>query len=188
VPIISDEGGGGGEGVAPDSNWCQVDLDVNPTLNVAGPSYIFQVADLSIHSQSGTDFSIGSTAGFPVTLSGAIISAAGGWFQAACFAAAPGGIALDGGSAAPRWLEFFYAIGLGADSAFPAQGLGVDVFLPVVASNGDLADARVSAPGYAAPGNPLLFRIGLELLNGFGTDAITGPLDNFGKFVLWQVA
>lgn len=166
----------------PSDNWCQVSFNnaAAPTLNVSNPIYTVTAADLAIDSQSGTDFSVGEE-----NSSGAILSAAGGWFQACAYVSPPGGVTLDGGSTAQRWMEWAYITGEFGD-AFPSTGS--DAFVPVnAAPNGDLAITVPSMPGHASPGRAAAFHFQLEFVYATGTDAITDPFTNFGRFIIWQV-
>jgi hypothetical protein len=180
VPVIS----GGGGGVQPFRNSCSIDVAA-PTLNLATSRYVLTPSDLSIRSQSGSDFSIGAWPGHPTV--GAVISAAGGYFQASFFLGPPGGVTLDAGSDAPRYLEFALITG---DFGSPTlHSFGIDAYVPVSeASLGNIAVTPVATPGFAVPGGTAIFDIAIDFISVFGTDEITGPFDGSAFIDIWQVA
>lgn len=180
--------GGGGGGSQPLDNWCVVDWASPPTLDAGTPTHYFSAGELTITSQSGSDFSIADDSARPGI--GAVFSEAGGVFAAAFFFGSPGGVTLDTGSIEQRWLEIFLTTGdQNADDGF---SYGLDAFVPVLDSpqpplTGDLAVTVASMPGRTVPGGRACGAFGVEFVNPFGADSITGALNNSGKFKIWSL-
>lgn len=177
---VVDTGGGGDAPV----NWAILTFADPGARTVGSPGYTFQEADLSIASQSGSDFSVGTANG-----TGALLSASGGAFQAGGYVGCPSDSTLDGGSTEQRWLWFGAQVGSNVGADNPFVGAGLDVTLPIVTGSpgGYIASACASTIGYAQPGDPVLFNISLRALLLFGSDSI--PLGNVGPFSfgVWQL-
>lgn len=171
---VADLGTGGG-GV---TNWCSVAVNITAALTVGSSDYAVQAADLSIASQTGTDFTVIDSGSV-----GAIRTASGGVFQA-CFYVGPGFTStFDGGSAAIRWYTFGYSVG-DSGAGNPGDGLGLDGYFPANI-NANLVDTHASSIGVAAPGGLALHGFGFNAAALFGTDSLA--LDGISMGVVWQV-
>jgi hypothetical protein len=182
-------------GTSDQINWCQINLSTPPALTVGSPQYLYQMADLTIAHQSGTDFSIVEDAngGFPC---GAIATAAGGRFQSAIYVGANqnSSATLDGGSTQQRWKEFFLSMGPFAsddptDPSVGVGGLGIDTMLPILPNGSNNAGAGANTPvssiGYASLGKICCSIIQVALVNGFGTDSFIAN-DTYA-LTIWSV-
>jgi hypothetical protein len=179
--------GGTAAGFAP-ANWCVVSVANPPSaLTSASPFYAFADADLSILQQSGSDFSVGDFEG-----KGAILSAAGGFFQAGAYVQNEVAVTL-GGSTEPRYLSMEGCVG---DDTDPDNEnlytLGFDFSVPIFPGTGTLP-ARAnfcgaSVPGVVKPGGPALNFLELVFANAQSGDSLTITQLGRGHVAIWQVA
>jgi hypothetical protein len=172
----------------PFDNWAVISLfeQATPTLTVASPEKDFAAADLAIHAQSGADFSVGAGVN-----DGAILSAAGGWFEMATLFGCPSGVTFDGGSTQERMLWIGANVGDLSSVTNPFAFIGLD-FAVRISTDSDLRDATYlsvrATPGKCSAGGKALSSMAIKFYNGFGTDQITDPYYGINYLFVWKVA
>lgn len=175
------EATGGGLSV----NWAKISLANCPALNTGnGWFYNFQSADITIDDQSGSDFSIGPDG----VDGGTVLSIRGGVFTFAPLISGFNiGVTLDGSSARLRTLQFGAVTGDPLGPPNPANGLGLDVYIPVYSDTTLMPGNCVqSSPGIGVPGGVALTNL-FFYMSGIGTDEIAVPLNGFAGGLLCQI-